>query len=646
MIDQDTVQRIIERAEIVEVVQEFVSLKRKGTNYTGLCPFHDEKTPSFIVSPAKGIFKCFGCGKGGNSVNFVMEIEHLSYPDALRFLAKKFHVEVEEREQTPEQLQQKNERESIMIVNGFAKDFFKHNLFHTDEGRSVGLSYFRERGFRDDIIDKFELGYSAERFDDLTVNAIKKGYKTEYLDMSGLTIEKNGNRFDRFHGRVMFPVHSLAGRVIAFGGRILKADKKTAKYLNSPESVVYHKSDILYGLFFAKTAIIRQDNCFMVEGYTDVLSLQQAGIENVVASSGTSLTVSQIRLVKRFTNNLTVIYDGDKAGIKASIRGIDMILEEGMNVKVVPLPEPEDPDSFSKNKTTAELLAYIDANKQDFIKFKAALLLEEAKNDPIKKAQLLNDIVGTIAVIPNTMTRTVYIKECFTILGIGEDIITTEVNKRRFEKADKEFQINQRHEEQIKTQVQAAKATGIEENYYEPYEREICRVLINYANEQLKLTIEDEEVHLSVGEFIISEIECEEFDFFTNSYRKIFAEFSHFYKESIAIDQKYFLNHTDIEICKAAVDLASTPHTLSKLWTKDFIIDTREIDINIAVPAMILKYKLIRLKITVNEIVEAIKAAEKDKDFPKVIELINKKKIFDKLKSDIAKEIGDDIIIL
>lgn len=387
MIDSATVDRIMEAAQgqITDVISEYVNLKRRGINYIGNCPFHNEKTPSFIVSPHKGIFKCFGCGKGGNAVNFLMEHEQITFVEAIKSLGRKFHIHIEEREPSPEALQHQNERESMMVVTEYAAKYFAQTLYETDEGQSVGLGYFRQRGFRDDIIKKFQLGYSPEQRDALTRQAQQHGYKIEFLEKTGLSIVRDDYKADRFRGRVIFPIHSLSGKVIAFGGRVLKSDAKTAKYLNSPESEIYHKSRILYGIYQARQEMVRQDRTYLVEGYTDVLSFHQAGITNVVASSGTALTVDQIRLMARFTPNITIIYDGDPAGIKASIRGIDLVLEEGMNVKVLLLPEGEDPDSFAKKLGKEKLLQYIRDNETDFIKFKTSILLEDTHNDPIKR---------------------------------------------------------------------------------------------------------------------------------------------------------------------------------------------------------------------------------------------------------------------
>jgi DNA primase len=409
MIDRPTIERILDAAQIVDVIQEFVPLKKRGANYLGLCPFHNEKTPSFTVSPSKEIFKCFGCGKVGNAVNFIMEHEHLTYPEALKFLARKYHIEVVEKELTQEEIEKQNERESLLVVTSYAARQFSENLFQSDEGISVGLTYFKERGFRQNTLKKFEVGYSFEKRDAFSRKALDDGHRKDFLLKTGLSIEHEDHIFDRFSGRIMFPIHSLSGQVLGFGGRILKTDARAAKYLNSPESEIYHKSRILYGIFHARKAITQEDKCYLVEGYTDVMSLHEANIENVVASSGTSLTQEQVRLIKRFTPNITILYDGDPAGIKASIRGIDIVLEEGMNVKIVLLPDGEDPDSYSKKTSIEEFTRFLKDNETDFIRFKTQLLLEEAASDPVKKANLIRDIVRTIAVIPESITRTVYI---------------------------------------------------------------------------------------------------------------------------------------------------------------------------------------------------------------------------------------------
>lgn len=448
MIDQATIDRILDAAQIVDVVSEFVTLRRRGVNYIGLCPFHNEKTPSFSVSPSKGLCKCFSCGKGGNVVHFIMEHEQLSYYEALKWLARKYNIEVKERELTEEEKQASNLRESLFVVNQFASEYFQNVLYNVEEGQRIGMTYLRSRGFRDDIIKKFQLGYSTDNRDALARTAMEKGYKPEFLEKTGLCYRKDdGTLRDRFWGRVIFPVHTLSGKVVAFGGRVLNAATKNVqmKYVNSPESEIYHKSRELYGIYFAKQAMVRQDRCFLVEGYTDVISMHQSGIENVVASSGTALTSDQIRLIHRFTNNITVLYDGDGAGIKASIRGIDMLLEEGMNVKVCLLPDGDDPDSFARKHNATEYQAYINDHEVDFIRFKTDLLIEEAGKDPIKKANLITSIVKSISVIPDSITRNVYIRECSEMLRMEERVLVNAVGKLK-EQADE----NRKKEEQRK----------------------------------------------------------------------------------------------------------------------------------------------------------------------------------------------------
>jgi len=427
MISKQTIDRVFETARVEEVIGEFVQLKKAGSNFKGLSPFTDEKSPSFMVSPVKQIWKDFSTGKGGTAVSFLMEHEHYSYPEAIKYLAKKYNIEIEETEQSDEQKQQLNERESMFVVSKFAAEYFHDLMLNTQQGKAIGLSYFKERGFRDDIIKKFDLGYCKDEWDNFTKAALKKGYDIKYLASTGLTIVKENKQFDRFKGRVLFPIHSMSGRILGFGGRILTNDKKAAKYLNSPESDIYHKSKILYGIFQAKKEIAKEDNCFLVEGYTDVISFHQSGIENVVASSGTALTSDQIRLVRRLTQNITVLFDGDAAGLRASIRGIDLILEQGMNVKVVTFPEGEDPDSFAKSHSDDELKEYLENSAQDFINFKVSLLMEEAQNDPVKKAGLIRDIVMSISKIPDNIQREVYVQECARIMEISERVLFSEL---------------------------------------------------------------------------------------------------------------------------------------------------------------------------------------------------------------------------
>src|ERR1700760_1639874 len=441
MITKTTIDRIMEAIDIVEVGGEFVQLKKRGANYGGFSPFANEKTPSFTVSPAKGIFKDFSSGKGGSAITFLMELEKFTYPEALKWLAKKYSIEVEETVESTENREKENRRESLMIVSAFAAKFFHESLLETDEGQNIGLSYFKERGFSNDTIKKFELGYSPDQWEAFTGTAIKEGYQQEFLEESGLSVKRdNGSLYDRYRGRVMFPIHSFTGRVIAFGGRTLKSDKNVPKYVNSPESEIYHKSNVLYGLFFAKKAIREEDNCYLVEGYADVLSVHQAGIENVVASSGTSLTVEQIRLISRFTKNITILYDGDAAGIKASLRGLDMILEEGLNVKVVLFPDGHDPDSYVRSVGTNAFKNHIDQNKKDFILYKTDILLKEAGTDPIRRAEVIREVVESIAKIPDSIKASVFIKECSDLLKIDERALLSELNKMRMAKAKKDSQ--------------------------------------------------------------------------------------------------------------------------------------------------------------------------------------------------------------
>ena len=452
MIDQSTIDRILDAAQIVDVVSEFVTLRKRGVNYIGLCPFHNEKTPSFSVSPSKGVCKCFSCGKGGNVVHFIMEHEQLSYYEALKWLAKKYNIEIKERELTDAEKQAQSLRESLFVVNQFASEYFQDILYNHIDGQRIGMTYLRSRGFRDDIIRKFQLGYSTDAPDGLARAAAQKGFREEFLEKTGLCYRKdNGTLHDRFWGRVIFPVHTLSGKVVAFGGRVLSSATKNVqmKYVNSPESEIYHKSRELYGMYFAKQAIVRQDCCFLVEGYTDVISMHQSGIENVVSSSGTALTSDQIRLIHRFTNNITLLYDGDGAGIKASIRGIDMLLEEGMNIKVCLLPDGDDPDSFARKHNATDYQAYINAHEVDFIRFKTNLLLEEAGRDPIKRAGLISSIVKSISVIPDAIVRSVYIRECSQLLQMEEKILVEATAKLIGQARETKFKEEQRRRKRI-----------------------------------------------------------------------------------------------------------------------------------------------------------------------------------------------------
>ena len=480
MISQSSIEQVFETARVEEVIGDFVQLKKSGSNFKGLSPFSDERSPSFMVSPVKQIWKDFSSGKGGNAVTFLMEHEHFTYPEAIKYLAKKYNIEIEETEQTDEQKLEANERESLYLVNEFANAYFQKVMLKTDQGQAIGLSYFKERGFTNETIKTFNLGYSLDEWHAFTDEALKKGYQLEFLNKTGLTIVKEDKKFDRFKGRVMFPIHSMSGRILGFGGRILKTDKKSAKYLNSPESEVYHKSKILYGLFHAKQSIAKEDNCYLVEGYTDVIQFHQTGIKNVVASSGTALTPEQIRLVNRLTKNITVLFDGDAAGIRASIRGIDLILEQGMNVKVCTFPEGEDPDSFAKQNTLEELTTYLENNAKDFIQFKASLLVKEANNDPIKKAETIREIVNSISKIPDQIKKEIYIQECSRIMDISEEVLFTtlaQINKKENQDANKAYKTQQKAFDVVRPEVKAPKI----DLQYE-LERKIIEILLLYGN--------------------------------------------------------------------------------------------------------------------------------------------------------------------
>lgn len=500
-IEQETVARILDAADIVEVVSDFVTLKRRGANYIGLCPFHNERTPSFSVSKSRGICKCFSCGKGGSPVNFLMELEQMSYQEALRWLARKYNIEIKEREETDEDRAQSGEREALFALNGFARDFFVRTLNDTDEGRDVGLAYFRERGLEKAVIERFGLGYCPERGNRLMESALKAGYTLERLGQTGLCAHSDHGPYDRFRGRVIYPVMSLAGKVVAFGGRTLKSDKKIAKYVNSPESAIYSKSRELYGLYQARRAIVKEDRCMLVEGYMDVLSMSQSGVENVVASSGTSLTGEQVKLLHRFTSNVTVMYDSDAAGIKASLRGVDMLLADGMDVKVVLFPDGDDPDSYARSHSHEELARYIEANTRDFIAFKSEILLGDAGGDPVARSRAISDILRSIAVIPDPVTRQMYIEECARTFGVDDKLLSMQVAKGVAQIAEDAFVKSQRHQAektlegvdgQSPAVVPATTGQPRDNNPLVPFERELMRYLVRYALIDLGETRDDE----------------------------------------------------------------------------------------------------------------------------------------------------------
>jgi len=645
LIPKHTIDQIFEAAIIEEVVGEFVVLKKRGANLLGNCPFHNEKTPSFTVSPAKGIYKCFGCGKAGNSVNFIMEHEHYTYPEALRYLANKYQIEVEELEETDEQKQASNEKESLFIVSNFASNYFQKQLHETQQGRSIGLSYFVERGFREDIIKKFELGYNPDSWDAFTAEALAQGYQLEFLEKSGLTIVKEQKHFDRFKGRVMFPIHNLSGRVLGFGGRILKTDPKAAKYVNSPESEIYHKSNVLYGIYFAKKSIIEQDNCYLVEGYTDVISLHQSGVENVVASSGTSLTEGQIRLISRYTQNITILYDGDAAGIKASFRGIDMILQEGMNVRVVLFPDGEDPDSYAKKHNATELTAYIKEHAQDFIRFKTDVLIKEVGNDPIKRAELIKEIVASIAVIPDQIKRSVYTKECSNLLEIPENALINETNKilrKNFTKTTQQDVPD--FIEDYTPIANEEKAVG---NDGEHWEHEIIRLLITYGDKIIALEVVDnenktQEQLVVTAVYIISSITEDQLAFDNPLYQQIVDEYTTLLNKEIIPTHQDFINHTNAEINAIAISILSNKYDISENWLKHSITVTKEEEqIKMAAVNTVFAFKLSKLNQLIEKLQNELKDCTNDDDMMIMVADLSR---FQQVKKQLAAQLGRIIL--
>ena len=676
MIDQPTIDRILDAANIVDVVSEFVTLRKRGVNYVGLCPFHDDKTPSFYVSPAKNICKCFACGEGGTAVHFIMKHEQLSYFDALRYLAKKYNIEIHERELTDKEKQIRSDRESMLIVNAWAQKYFTMLLNEHIDGKTIGMRYFAERGFREDTIRKFQLGYSLEQRDALYQAALKSGYKKEYLEKTGLVIAYDDGRVnDRFRGRVIFPVHSLSGKVVAFGGRVLKKDEKTAKYVNSPESEIYHKSNELYGIYFAKQAIVKADRCFLVEGYTDVISMHQSGVENVVASSGTALTHGQIRLIHRFTNNITVLYDGDAAGIKAAIRGIDLLLEEGMNVKVVLLPDDEDPDSFARSHSASEFAEFIRQNETDFVRFKTKLLLAEAGNDPVKRSALIGDIIRTIAIVPDNITRTIYIRECSAKMEIDEQIVLNEVNKIRLSRNEQNrpqrqpqteiqntvFQtdtpVDVRPEEKSKDAPtnlpaegpapQPHKPTVSERSPYEPFEIALLRYVVRYG-EQILYDYTDENTNeqerIRVAEYIRSELENDGLTFYTPVFKQMLDEAADRCHEDGFVAHRYFLAHPDPMVSRIAADLMSEKYQLSKYHFKYREVEPEEERLDQLVVRDLFALKEAYILRQIREKQEALKqiSPEAIEQMKQIMEEITQ---LNEIKKILSKELGERIIL-
>ncbi|MDR2119489.1 MAG: DNA primase [Tannerella sp.] len=679
MIDQATKDRILDTANIVDVVSEFVTLRKRGINYVGLCPFHADKSPSFYVSPSRNICKCFSCGEGGSPVYFIMKHEQLSYSDALRYLAKKYGIEVHEKEPTDEEKQAQSDRESMFILNHWAQKHFAARLYEHNEGRTVGLRYFTERGFREDTVRKFQLGYSLEQRDDLCREALKLGYRKDFLEKTGLVLfHDDGAATDRFRGRVIFPVHTISGKIVAFGGRILKKNEKTAKYLNSPESSIYHKSSELYGIFFARQPIAKNDKCFLVEGYTDVISMHQSGIENVVSSSGTALTRGQINLIHRMTDNITVIYDGDAAGIKAAIRGIDLLLEEGMNVKVVLLPEGEDPDSFARSHNAAELTAYVNTHEVDFIRFKTGLLLEDAGNDPLKRAALVSDILRTVAAIPDNIKRAFYISECSDLLDIEERILINSLNAIR---ADRQKRQQAAAQNETQPQTNEAPAEAGQENAdetapdaalvrivsekheatpFKPFEEALLRYVVLFGERILYEETEDNgHTVIRVAEFILSELQQDGFSFHTPEYRTLLEEAAQRCGEDGFSAFRHFITHPDPLLSRIAVGLtdenymihyeekappADTPNGWElKEWERNQLEQKHAFEQLIRRDLFALKNAHIRHRIT--DIGREIKRLQFEGDMDEVIARMKDLEQLNKIKSLLSNELGERVIL-
>lgn len=683
MIDQATIDKIMDAAQIVDVVSEFVTLRKRGVNYVGLCPFHSEKTPSFSVSPSKGLCKCFSCGKGGNVVHFIMEHEQLSYYEALKWLARKYNIEIKERELTEEEKHAHSVRESMFVVNDYARTYFQNILRNHVEGQTVGMTYFRQRGFRDDIITKFQLGYCLNQHDAFAREARQKGYQAEYLVKTGLCYARDdGSLRDRFWGRVIFPVHTLSGKVVAFGGRVLKADAKTAKYVNSPESEIYHKSSELYGIYFAKQAIVKQDRCFLVEGYTDVISMHQSGIENVVASSGTSLTPGQIRLIHRFTNNITVLYDGDMAGIKASLRGIDMLLEEGMNIKVVLLPDGDDPDSFARKHNATDYQNYINSHEVDFIRFKTNLLLDDAGSDPIKRAGLISDIVRSISVIPDAIVRSVYVKECSQLLQVDEKLLLAEIVKLKEAQAEKAFkqqrnaQTQGREEQPVEAQtgtdapVPAAPATTAaetpgmevpapaaphesfiprdnpEERRFYPLEKLIMELLVRYGERVMCNVTDDDghEVPVTVVEYVHNDLQTDDLQFHNPLHRRILAEAVARVHDEGFHTEHYFSTHPDPDISRYAVSLVNERYTLSKYHTKNQKIATDAERLYELVSHLMIDFKYAIVEDELKHTQQALLNPENLHDEARYMSILQRYKELSEVQRIMARRLGDRVL--
>jgi len=647
MISPSTIDQIFETARVEEVIGEFVQLKKSGSNFKGLSPFSDEKSPSFMVSPVKQIWKDFSSGKGGNVVSFLMEHEHYNYPEALRYLAKKYNIEIEETKLDDEQKQALNEKESMYVVSEFARDYFHDILLNNERGRAIGLSYFKERGYDEETVKKFQLGYALDEWEAFTKEALAKGYDLNYLEKTGLTIVKETKQFDRFKGRILFPIHSMSGRVLGFGGRILTTTKKAAKYLNSPSSEIYDKSKVLYGIYYAKQAIAKQDNCYLVEGYTDVITLHQAGIENVVSSSGTALTPGQIRLIKRLTPNITVLFDGDAAGIRASMRGIDLILEQDMNIRVMTFPDGDDPDSYAKKVSPEKLADYLSHNAQDFIQFKISILMEEAKNDPLKKADLVRDIIHSISVIPDRIQREIYIKECGNLMDISEEVLfanlAQQIAKKGQETTTGRFKETQKMAVVKKQQAQEPKV-----NQLEKYEREIIKILLLYGNQ--KAAFEDwieetnelgvstlvKEVYESiVAQEIYLSLQEDEIAFTNPLFQKVYNSIITQFNQHQTIDSQALSHHEDVTIAEATshILMDDEKHQLGKWESRDIFITPKNQQVTKLVNDVVLNLRRVLIAEKIKEITKNIEASKPDRT--QLEEIMNytqlKKLLFDKL---------------
>lgn len=674
MIPRNTVDKILDAAHVEEVVGEFVTLKKRGTNLLGLCPFHGEKTPSFTVSSVKGIYKCFGCGKAGNSVNFVMDHLQLSYPEALKWLAKKYGIEVVEKEITPEEREQQTERESMLIVMQYAQRYFSDTMMSTDEGKSIGLGYFKERELRDDIIAKFQLGYSLEERNAFTIAAVKAGYMPKYLAKTGMSIVSNryvegkeltqNDLFDRYAGRVMFPIQDDGGRVVAFGGRTLSIDKKTAKYINSPETEIYNKSKILYGLWLGKKAIQNNDSCYLVEGYMDVIAMHQAGIENVVASSGTSLTVEQIKSIHRFTKNIIVLYDGDEAGQKASNRAIPLLLEEGMNVRLLTFPDNDDPDSFSRKVTNQEFHDYLKNNTDDFLFFKAKKLKNETQNDPIKRAGVIKDIVDNISLVPDNIIRSVYIKECSSIMEIEESILQQEVNKIRRKSGSKQQQSQQSQQQQasspdnyepssaelayLETLEKASEKAEEEKNLFnfDSEEEKLLILMIKFGKMMVTISAEDNEdvehdLQMPLGQYIMFELWRDDIMFENPIYKTVLDEYIEQLRAEHLPDLEHFIRSENPVISSFIINHVIDKYEVSEKWKNFGVIVPNEIE-NAKKDAVRCIMSLRSRKL--NQHIQAKQLALKTVSFEESIALLEELKHLDDLKRKVNKLLGREVI--